>query len=214
MDANSTPQSFDFVTLAQFSEFVSSIQFQLTLMAESLRTFIQAAQAIPVVNSSLAVFPAGGRQTQYKKRKSAPQQTAPQHKKRRSALSRRLPAKETADCSSADCSKPKNPALPAFSMSLPDILTVIQTRPFFYRPLPFRSVPAQRNQTWFCLYHNGHGHQTVHCRDLKDFLEGLHQYGFLDEFLVPTPRQPRNDPQSSQQPRTLSRGGLLTRYIH
>ena len=149
-DQNSISQhsgAAEFVTMAQFSELVSSIQFQLTLMVESLRTFIQAAQAIPVVNSSLVVFPARGKQTQNKKRKFSPQQTAP---------------------------KPKKPALPAFSMSLPDILTAIQTKPFFYRPLPFRSAPAQRNQTWFCLYHNRHGHQTDHFRALKDFLEGLH----------------------------------------
>ena len=104
-------------------------------------------------------------------------------------------------------SQSQKPALPAFTKTLPAILAAIQDKSFFYRPQPLRVAPDQRSQTKFCLYHNEHGHLTDTCRDLKFFLARLCQQGLLDEFLAPAPGQPRNDPQSSQQPQTLSRGG-------
>ena len=115
-------------------------------------------------------------------------------------------AKKQKTSSQQTASQSQGPALPAFTKSLPAILAAIRDRSFFYRPPPLRSAPDQRSQTKFCLYHDEHGHLTDDCRDLKVFLARLCQQGLLDEFLAPTPRQPRDDPQSSQQPQTLSRG--------
>ncbi|KAL5739271.1 hypothetical protein ACOSP7_028188 [Xanthoceras sorbifolium] len=57
-----------------------------------------------------------------------------------------------------------------------------------------RTHMRARNPNKFCAYHNGVGHNTTDCLELKDAIEDLIRRGRLRDYVV----RPRNQPQQQQ----------------
>ena len=107
-----------------------------------------------------------------------------------------------------DCRRPPQPELQQryspqeytpLTASVSQVLLEVQHERFLRWPSQMKSDPARRDDTKYCEFHEGHGHRTNDCIQLKNEIEYLIRHGHLNRY-VASEGQEQVQPSLPRQP--------------